>query len=117
MTGLGRARRSSRSSTSISPAGRACAATGPSPCVTASSGRDPRVRPTPHSHLASRRWRCLLTDGLTNGQVAERLYISPKTAAVHVSNILAKLGLSSRAEIAAWTVRNSLEAPGAPKSA
>jgi DNA-binding CsgD family transcriptional regulator len=59
----------------------------------------------------------LLTDGLTNGQVAERLYISPKTAAVHVSNILAKLGLSSRAEIAAWTVRNSLEAPGAPKSA
>ena len=59
----------------------------------------------------------LLVDGLTNGQVAERLYISPKTAAVHVSNILAKLGLSSRAEIAAWTVRNSLDASGAPKSA
>ena len=59
----------------------------------------------------------LLVDGLTNGQVAERLYISPKTAAVHVSNILAKLGLSSRAEIAAWTVRNSLDASGAPRSA
>ena len=43
----------------------------------------------------------LLADGLTNGQLAERLFISPKTAAVHVSNILAKLGLSSRAEIAA----------------
>ena len=34
----------------------------------------------------------LLADGLTNGQLAERLFISPKTAAVHVSNILAKLG-------------------------
>ncbi len=48
----------------------------------------------------------LLSEGLTNGQLAERLYISPKTAAVHVSNILAKLDLSGRAEIAAWAVRN-----------
>ena len=52
----------------------------------------------------------LLADGLTNGQVAERLFISPKTAAVHVSNILTKLGLSSRAEIAAWVVRHQLTA-------
>ena len=50
----------------------------------------------------------LLADGLTNGQLAERLFISPKTAAVHVSNILAKLGLSSRAEIAAWAVRHGV---------
>jgi DNA-binding NarL/FixJ family response regulator len=50
----------------------------------------------------------LLAEGLTNGQIAERLFISPKTAAVHVSNILAKLGLSSRAEIAAWAVRHEL---------
>jgi DNA-binding CsgD family transcriptional regulator len=50
----------------------------------------------------------LLADGLTNGQLAERLFISPKTAAVHVSNILAKLGLSTRAEIAAWAVRRDL---------
>ncbi len=54
----------------------------------------------------------LLAEGLTNGQVAERLYISPKTAAVHVSNILAKLSLSNRAEIAAWTVRQDLRASG-----
>jgi DNA-binding CsgD family transcriptional regulator len=52
----------------------------------------------------------LVADGLTNGQLAERLFISPKTAAVHVSNILAKLGLSSRAEIAAWAVRHDLSA-------
>jgi DNA-binding NarL/FixJ family response regulator len=51
----------------------------------------------------------LLAEGLTNSQVAERLYISPRTAAVHVSNILAKLGMSSRTEVAAWAVR---EGPG-----
>jgi DNA-binding CsgD family transcriptional regulator len=50
----------------------------------------------------------LLADGLTNGQLAERLFISPKTAAVHVSNILAKLGLATRAEIAAWAVRHNV---------
>jgi DNA-binding CsgD family transcriptional regulator len=52
----------------------------------------------------------LVADGLTNGQLAERLFISPKTAAVHVSNILAKLALSTRAEIAAWAVRHELSA-------
>jgi DNA-binding CsgD family transcriptional regulator len=50
----------------------------------------------------------LLTEGLTNGEVARRLYISPKTAAVHVSNILMKLNMSSRAEVAAWAVRSGL---------
>jgi DNA-binding NarL/FixJ family response regulator len=52
----------------------------------------------------------LVAAGLTNGQLADRLFISPKTAAVHVSNILAKLGLSTRAEIAAWAVRHDLSA-------
>jgi DNA-binding NarL/FixJ family response regulator len=52
----------------------------------------------------------LLAEGLTNSQVAERLYISPRTAAVHVSNILSKLGMSSRAEVAAWAVREGLSA-------
>jgi DNA-binding CsgD family transcriptional regulator len=52
----------------------------------------------------------LVAGGLTNGQLADRLFISPKTAAVHVSNILAKLGLSTRAEIAAWAVRHDLSA-------
>jgi DNA-binding CsgD family transcriptional regulator len=47
----------------------------------------------------------LLAEGLTNAVLAERLYISPRTAAVHVSNILAKLGMASRTEVAAWAVR------------
>ncbi|GIF23954.1 hypothetical protein Ate02nite_66840 [Paractinoplanes tereljensis] len=41
----------------------------------------------------------LISDGLTNTELARRLYISPKTAAVHVSNILRKLGVASRTEV------------------
>ena len=50
----------------------------------------------------------LVAEGLSNAALAERLYISPRTAAVHVSNILAKLGMSSRTEIATWAVREGL---------
>jgi DNA-binding CsgD family transcriptional regulator len=50
----------------------------------------------------------LLAEGLTNAEVAARLFISRKTAAVHVSNILAKLHMSSRAEAAAYAVREGL---------
>jgi DNA-binding NarL/FixJ family response regulator len=42
----------------------------------------------------------LLAAGLTNSQLAERLYISPRTAAVHVSNILRKLGVADRTQAA-----------------
>jgi DNA-binding CsgD family transcriptional regulator len=53
----------------------------------------------------------LLAEGLTNSQLAERLYISPRTAAVHVSNVLAKLGMASRTEVAAWAVRTGATDP------
>ncbi len=43
----------------------------------------------------------LIADGLTNAALARRLYISPRTAAVHVSNILRKLDVGSRTEVAA----------------
>ena len=56
----------------------------------------------------------LLAEGLSNAELAARLYISPKTAAVHVSNILAKLGMASRAEIAAFAAREGVSsAPSA----
>ena len=42
----------------------------------------------------------LIAEGLSNGQIAERLYISRKTVSVHVSAILRKLGASSRTEAA-----------------
>jgi DNA-binding CsgD family transcriptional regulator len=48
----------------------------------------------------------LLAEGLTNAQIAKRLFISPKTAEHHVGRIYAKLGVSTRAEAAAWAARN-----------
>jgi DNA-binding CsgD family transcriptional regulator len=41
----------------------------------------------------------LIAEGLTNADLARRLHISPRTAAVHVSAILRKLGVSSRTEV------------------
>jgi DNA-binding CsgD family transcriptional regulator/tetratricopeptide (TPR) repeat protein len=43
----------------------------------------------------------LLADGRTNRQIARQLYISDKTASVHVSRILGKLGVTNRAEATA----------------
>jgi DNA-binding NarL/FixJ family response regulator len=43
----------------------------------------------------------LVAHGRTNAQIAEKLFISAKTASVHVSNILAKLGVPNRATAAA----------------
>ncbi|MGV9654079.1 helix-turn-helix transcriptional regulator [Streptomyces sp. NPDC003554] len=50
----------------------------------------------------------LLTLGRTNRQIAEELYISPKTASVHVSNILTKLEVGNRGEAAAAAHRMRL---------
>ena len=47
----------------------------------------------------------LVASGLTNRQIAEALVISEKTVESHMSHILAKLGLSSRARLAVWAVR------------
>jgi DNA-binding NarL/FixJ family response regulator len=44
----------------------------------------------------------LLARGLTNAEIADRLYISVKTAGNHVSNILSKIGARSRTEAAAF---------------
>jgi DNA-binding NarL/FixJ family response regulator len=48
----------------------------------------------------------LLGEGLTNSEIAARLFISPKTAEHHVSRIFAKLGMTKRSEAAAYAVRH-----------
>ncbi|MEU7059857.1 AAA family ATPase [Streptomyces sp. NPDC046197] len=53
----------------------------------------------------------LVSVGRTNRQIAEELFISPKTASVHVSNILGKLGVSGRGEAAAVAHRLGLFPP------
>ena len=58
----------------------------------------------------------LLVEGRSNRQIAERLFISGKTAGVHVTNLLAKLGVHSRLEAAAVARRLGLERPTGPES-
>jgi DNA-binding NarL/FixJ family response regulator len=57
--------------------------------------------------LSARVWEgaALRAAGLSNREVAERLVISERTAERHAENIRAKLGVRSRAQVAAWVAR------------
>jgi DNA-binding CsgD family transcriptional regulator len=62
----------------------------------------------------------LIAEGRTDRQIAEALFISPRTVAMHVSSILAKLGVTNRGEAAAVAHRlhiSSLAAGGLAPSA
>ena len=48
----------------------------------------------------------LVADGLTNKEVAARLRLSVRTAENHVLNVMNKLGLDNRAQVAAWYTRS-----------
>lgn len=50
-----------------------------------------------------------ITEGLTNREIAERVFLSEKTVRNYVSSILSKLSLSSRAEAAAYAVRHHIQ--------
>ncbi|MGP8001569.1 MAG: LuxR C-terminal-related transcriptional regulator [Streptosporangiaceae bacterium] len=62
----------------------------------------------PQSSLTRREQEitALIAQGYSNRAIAGELVISPATAARHVANILAKLGFTSRAQIAAWAAGN-----------
>ena len=70
----------------------------------------PGVRGVPDSEVTSRERDVLelLAEGLTNRQIAERLEVSEHTVHRHVTNILRKLDLPSRAAAAAYAVRAGL---------
>jgi DNA-binding NarL/FixJ family response regulator len=50
----------------------------------------------------------LVAEGMTNRQIAEKVFLAEKTVKNYVSNILLKLGLSRRAEAAAFMARRNM---------
>jgi len=77
--------------------GPASAANGPMPAGAHAGPALPAVLTAREREIAA-----LIAAGHSNRAIAEQLVISPATAARHVANILAKLGFTSRAQIAAW---------------
>jgi predicted ATPase/DNA-binding CsgD family transcriptional regulator len=49
----------------------------------------------------------LVAEGLSNKEIASRLFLSERTVESHVSHILNRLGLSSRVQIASWVAREA----------
>ncbi len=70
---------------------------------TPSAPRAARTALTPREQQVAE----LVAEGLTNRAVAERLGMAPGTARIHVERILAKLGLTSRVQVATWVVGSS----------
>ncbi|MDR7554133.1 MAG: LuxR C-terminal-related transcriptional regulator [Armatimonadota bacterium] len=71
----------------------------------------PQARPARAGSLTPRELEVagLVALGLSNREIARRLFISENTAATHVQHILGKLEFSSRAQIATWAVEQGLK--------
>jgi DNA-binding NarL/FixJ family response regulator len=69
------------------------------------------LAPTPNAMLSARELEVirLLAHGLDNSQIALELGISDRTAKNHLSNILAKLGVTNRVQAATYAVRHGLD--------
>jgi predicted ATPase/DNA-binding CsgD family transcriptional regulator/orotidine-5'-phosphate decarboxylase len=68
----------------------------------AAKGRGPRQRPTTgwaSLTKAERDVALLAAEGMTNTEIGQRLFISPRTAKAHLAHIFAKLGITSRREL------------------
>jgi NarL family two-component system response regulator LiaR len=87
-------------------AGRATLSPDAAEVIVQTAGRPPK----PGLDLTERECAVLglMVEGLNNTQIAERLTVSPSTIKSHVSNILAKLGVSSRTEAVTLALRNRI---------
>ena len=88
------------------------AAMHPAEAIAYALGESPAAAAPPGAGTGERRQRltrreqevaALVVRGLSNGQIASTLVISPRTAETHIQHIMTKLGFSTRAEIAAWS--------------
>lgn len=64
-------------------------------------------------HLTGRELEvaALVSQGMTNKQIASRLHLSERTAESHIEHILNKLGFTSRAQVAVWAATNDVRTP------
>jgi predicted ATPase/DNA-binding CsgD family transcriptional regulator len=84
----------------------------------ASAGTSPRERPASGWASLTRAERdvaALVAESLTNREIGERLFISPRTVQTHLSHVFAKLGFSSRRDLARLVARRHMPMHGDPK--
>ena len=81
--------------------------------VSRATGTIPPVRcaEPKRAGLTAREWQVarLISQGKSNREIAEELFISERTVESHVASIMTRLKLTSRAGIAAWAVRQERE--------
>jgi len=86
---------------------------GPAACLPSQPSRssgEPTRRPAAPFGLTAREREVLrlVAAGHTNREIAAALFVTPRTAATHVTHILTKLGVASRTEATAWAIRHDL---------
>ena len=83
--------------------------------VIAAAGQSVAVRPARPAGLSEREIDVvrLLARGLSNREIAARLFISPRTAEHHVQHIYTKIGAATRASAALFAMEHDLMGPGA----
>jgi non-specific serine/threonine protein kinase len=82
---------------------------GPPPAPPAPPGRpDPEVDPAAPLSPREREVAALVARGCSNREVAERLVIAQRTAEAHVTHILTKLALRSRAQLVVWAMEHGV---------